>query len=66
MKPAEYRKAARRLTALAERLRESAAADTARQRATRTRVVNVLAAEARRLYERNAAGSTGRPQEQQP
>ncbi|MCE2659525.1 MAG: hypothetical protein LW854_14995 [Rubrivivax sp.] len=59
MKPVEYRKAARRLARLAGRVIDTAVADTARQRAARTRVVNLLAQEARRLFERNAAAPQG-------
>lgn len=61
MKPADYRKAARRLAMLAGRVSDTASAETARQRAARTRVVNLLAQEARRLFERNMA-ATGRTQ----
>lgn len=54
MSPAAYAKAARRLQALAARVQATAGAQTVRERQARTRAVNALAQEARRLFERNA------------
>lgn len=56
MKPASYVAAARRITELAEHVRAAAEGATPRQRAARTRAINVLLDNARRLQRRNAAG----------
>ena len=55
MRPTSYVAAARRIAELAERVRARADATTPRERAARTRAINVLLDNARRLQRRNAA-----------